>query len=323
MQMVLLFVLCFFVVLVFIVLFKKNNKKIDDNFSFKKDIYSNELQSINLISEEAMLEEKRDDVIDARNFDLLKLSFNDNALVDMKNQFKLSNIQMDALINAASNSYNKLIIDLGGEDDEDGEEDVRYIPVQFSINSSILNHDQTYVCNLYLKDNVIYSYEIYDRWIDQHVSMDQAYHRFVQKIETLLKQGWRNYYFPHEVRYAASCEERLLEEQQRMVLVGPDILSFEQFSNCLNSENKAIYLYLYLDNVYMNILFSDCYSAFIELEDMKYDLFYKNHFPEMMDDEDYSVCDYKSKALLCREKSEQEAKKQGYEIDEDYIDPVS
>ncbi|MFW2102540.1 hypothetical protein [Acinetobacter guillouiae] len=317
----LLIILALLIFITLVVIVIKNSKSSKDT-SYPHQKEKNDSQSTYWTeSFKVQSDEKRKDMIDAEKIGFLKLSLKDDGLIDLKHQLNLSNIQMDVLIQEAPKSLNRLIIDFGCVYDHDGDEDVRYVPVELSTESVTLNFDQAFFCCFYLADREIYSYNISDRWSDENATLEQAYKQFTQKLAILLKQGWKNYYLPHDARYAVSCEERLLKEQQHTILPNQSILSFEQFCNCLEGELHAIDLNLYLDGIYMSVFYDDAFSVSFEINKANNLLSYKSYCPEGLDDVN-EIEAYKVKAKLLRYKAEQEARQHGFEIDESYIDPI-
>ena len=323
MNLNLLIILCLFVLLIIIFpLIIKGKKRREQEANFNEVQSQNQNSIVDNQNDSLYVDYKanRKDVIDAENINFLTLSFQKNALIDLQNQLKLSNLQLDNFIYEAAKSYNQLIIDFGDIINENSEDDVRYVPIEFSTKNSILNFDETYVCHLSLIDRKIYSYHIYDRWLDENSTLEQAYNVFCQKIEALRKQGWENYFFPYQVRYATSNARHLLKIEQHLLIQEHGTLSFQEFSDCLvNSENNSIYLYLHLDGIYMSLIFINTFSALVELNKMDDFIFYKN-YSSLMNSEIDNLEEYKIKAEIFRKKLEQEAIAQNIEINENYVD---
>ena len=157
----LLIILALLIFITLVVIVIKNSKSSKDT-SYPHQKEMNDSQSTYWTeSFKVQSDEKRKDMIDAEKIGFLKLSLKDDGLIDLKHQLNLSNIQMDVLIQEAPKSLNRLIIDFGCVYDHDGDEDVRYVPVELSTESVTLNFET-------LKKPFIFI------WIVRHLSFNKT-----------------------------------------------------------------------------------------------------------------------------------------------------
>lgn len=269
-----------------------------------------------------------DNIIHASNISSLNISFEKDALYQLKQQFNLTNMQFDLLMNEATQFNHSLNVDWGRVKSNDEQEHIRFVPIHLDIAGSRLTFAKTYTFGFYLRNTDIYAYHIYDAWATLDTPLMQAYEIYIEKISELINLGWKNYYYPHEARYAVTSAARLLEEEQRSI--APQFISYKLFCQCLEGEEQAIHLCLYLEGIVMEILFTHHYSAMIEISKTDHLPFYKKHYLAR-NDEIQQIADgdiygegfkvYKEKASVLRRLAEHAAVHQGHEIDEEYIDP--
>lgn len=275
----------------------------------------------------------QDNMIIAHHVKALNIHLKENLLDHLKDQIQFSSMQKDALIGFTIEHGQAIQIDFGDQPTEDDDEDVRYVPVTLEVDHKKIAFDQTFLLHLYLDDDKVYEIHLYDRWTNEfEENLEVAYQNFVQNMQVFLDQGWKNYYYPHEARYAPESESKLLEEQQRAIFSNNTIMSFEQFQACLNSDEHHITAYLYLDNVVISLLYTESHSVLMEISTTDRLYFYEKHHLVLSDESSKNAhegingeafANYKKKAILMRAQTEQEAIAQGYLIDENYVDPIS
>ncbi|WOE31378.1 MULTISPECIES: hypothetical protein [unclassified Acinetobacter] len=259
----------------------------------------------------------------------LALSFAQDALSALQQQLMLSPQQLERLLASTQQSqhtFELILTDLLHQ----SKDQIRDIPIHFKCSEQYLTFQNSYILSCYLRHKQIYAYHIRDIWANPEVSLEHVYTQYIEKHCQFMHLGWKNYYYPHEARYALSSAAKLLIEEQRMI--APQLLSYQQFYQCLIEQGQAIHSCWYLDGVVMEILFTADYSALIELSKADYLSFYQAHYlakhceiQDIADGDLYSdeFQIYKEKAADLRDLAEQAAVTQGYEIDQDYQDPYA
>ena len=177
------------------------------------------------------------------------------------------------------------------------------------------------------RDDAIVMMEFEMLWTDKTATPQQAYMDFKAQIQYLYSLGFKNYYALDEVRYRQQDYARVLKEKGHCI--APEYLTFQQFSDDFIGKDYYGSIYLYVDNIVMDILYDANASAMVEIfkmDDMD------AHLSEFgMDDmEIASLSDaekrikfehYVDCMLMERKKEEALAKASNYMIDEMYPDP--
>lgn len=267
-------------------------------------------------------------IIEVKQHHPLTLSFAPQALLQLLQQLNLgfaSQQQFLITTQYGTQTFELILADLRHDPDRQ----LRYFAIHLLLPTLKLSFKQVYICGFSVKNHQIYAYHLRDSWIRHIFSLKHAYLLYVAQQHELLQQGWKNYYYPHEARYALCCATRLVEEQQRVI--SPEQLSYLQFCQCLAGETRAIYSCYYLQGMVMEILFTADYSQVIEVSKIDHVEFYQKHYlaqqgksATMMDgDLNSDVFQrYKEQARNVRSLAEQAAVAQGYVIDQSYIDPT-
>ena len=164
---------------------------------------------------------------------------------------------------------------------------------------------------------------------DYRVSLEEAYHNYKRFMQELLDLGCQNHFGLANVRYKKEQYYKLLELGEYHCLA-PDLMKFEEFQTVIQSRNfMSLSCYFYLGDFIIRIFYNDKYFASLEIfyaNSIEYALSYFGNDDLYLDFLTEDEAKLKLTALvhenfLERTKLEEIAKKEGFEIDESYLDP--
>ncbi|TCM69768.1 hypothetical protein EC844_10227 [Acinetobacter calcoaceticus] len=267
-------------------------------------------------------------LIDAAEVEHFDIAFGVKGYEMLTQVFEITD---DRILAPAENAdVNSIELDFDIENDE-LELEHRFIPISLNLTDKKLLFPNSFNLELFEIKGEIYSCYISQKLCGNSdlevASFEQLHLAYQDFMQRLLAMGWKNYFSLYAVRYMTSEYLRVLEDTA-WCIAPQQILSLDQFTQCLTSEYQTLFFSLYLDHITMEIEMTKEGTMYTSLYDMNYAFniakpssmtpLHNKTYAEFYDPN--ALQELRRRCLKERTENEREARKQGYQIDTHYID---
>lgn len=203
------------------------------------------------------------------------------------------------------------------------------ITLNLKLNNRVLIFNNAYALTLNEANQIFTGIEFDVEFSNSKVSLEQAFSDYKRYMQQLLDWGCQNYFGLATVRYKKEQYNKLLESGDHHC-IAPDLIQFDEFKTVLNSDDfSSLDSYFYLDGFLIWVFYNPNYSASFEIRkanSLESSLSYFGNDDLYLDELSEEELQLKFKSfldgyLLQRIDEEENAKAEGFEIDENYIDP--
>lgn len=171
--------------------------------------------------------------------------------------------------------------------------------------------------------------EFKDRWSAPEASVEQAFADFKQRIQWFYDAGAQIFHGVDEVRFHKQDYAKVLKEEG--YCIAPEYLTLDEFKSVLqhNKKSYGLDICFYIDEVVINLDYEKSYQVthhIFRMDNVESQLSYFGEDDLYLDllSEDEKRLKFEqmlNQTLQTRRDAENEARQQGYVIDEHYIDP--
>lgn len=264
--------------------------------------------------------------IDLRDAKTIEVSLAHDSFSDFKNHHVVTHVEV--VEEPKNNRYCYYYCDLGIENYRTPEKGIQ---LNLELNGKTFNFLNVYDLKLKEVNQTIQAIDFEVRWSDANVSLDQAFNDYKRFMQELLNLGCQNYFGLAEVRFKKEQYKKLLESGDHHCLA-PDLIQFEEFKAVIQSKDfSSLDSYFYIGDFTIYIFYNADYSASIDIEYAgsieSYLSFFGNndlYLGELsLDEKQVRFNHYLDECQSARSVEEEEAKADGFGVDERYKDPFT
>lgn len=263
--------------------------------------------------------------VDLTDATTISIALVQDSFIRFKNQNRVKNIE--TVKEPKNNRYCFYRCDLAIENFKKPE---RRLRLNLELDGRTLNFDNVYHLALSQANEMIEGVEFELRWSEANSSMEQAFQDYKRFMQELIDFGCQNYFGLDDIRFKKEDYSKILASGDHTNLA-PDLIQFDEFKAVLESEDfLSLDSYFYLGDFEISISYNSDYSATFEIRYLAsiYSALSSFGADDLYLDElsihekQIKLANYREECLQARKEEEEEIKQAGFEIDENYQDPV-